>query len=60
VRARRPVETIESAAGRGHVDRARQLRAEFIAGLLRRGLDRLGRLLRRAGTASDTIEEAAP
>ena len=55
-----PVETSDRAALRGHVDRARQLRAEFIAGLVRRGLDRLGRLLRRAGTASDTIEEAAP
>jgi uncharacterized protein YjiS (DUF1127 family) len=43
-----PVAAIEPVALQGQLDRARQLRAEFVAGLLRRGVRRLVRLLRRA------------
>jgi uncharacterized protein YjiS (DUF1127 family) len=41
------VETIDPAELHGHIARARQVRAEFIAGLLRRGIGRLARLFRR-------------
>jgi hypothetical protein len=55
-----PVETIDPAALQGHLARARQVRAEFIAGLCVRGRGGMVRLLRRAQPASDTIEETAP
>jgi uncharacterized protein YjiS (DUF1127 family) len=55
-----PVETIDPATLQGHLARARKVRAEYLTGLLRRGLGGLARLLRRAETASDTIEETAP
>jgi uncharacterized protein YjiS (DUF1127 family) len=45
------VDPIDPAALRGHLDRARQRRAEFIAGLLRRGLGGMLRLLRPAVSA---------
>jgi uncharacterized protein YjiS (DUF1127 family) len=50
---------IDQAESRAHVDRARELRAAFIAGLLRRAHGRLVRLLRRAVSAPlrDRIEE---
>jgi uncharacterized protein YjiS (DUF1127 family) len=46
------VEPLGPARLQGHLDRARQLRADFIAGLLGRGLGRMVRLLRRAVSAS--------
>jgi uncharacterized protein YjiS (DUF1127 family) len=55
-----PVETIDAATLERHLARAREVRAEFVGGLLRRGLGWLARLLRRAGTASGTIGETAP
>jgi hypothetical protein len=55
-----PVETIDPAALQGHLNRARQVRAEFVEGLVRRSLGRLARLLRRAEPASDTTAETAP
>jgi uncharacterized protein YjiS (DUF1127 family) len=45
------VEAIDPAELRGHLDRARQQRAEFIAGLVGRGLGGMVRLLRRAVSA---------
>jgi uncharacterized protein YjiS (DUF1127 family) len=42
------VEAIDAAAWRGHLDRARQQRAELIASLVRRGIGAMVRLLRRA------------
>jgi hypothetical protein len=39
--------TITADELQGHIDRARRLRTEFIAGLLRRGLGGMVRLLRR-------------
>lgn len=53
------VEPIDPAALQGHLNRARQVRAEFVRGLIRRSLGRLARLLRRAETASDAAEETA-
>ena len=45
-------ETIDPAALQGHLNRARERRAEFVAGLVRRGFG-------RADTAADATEETA-
>ncbi len=44
----RTVDAADAATSRGYDERARQLRAELIAGLLRRGFARLMQLPRRA------------
>jgi hypothetical protein len=46
-RTEAPAGAIKPAEWRAHLDRARELRAEFIAGLLRRGLGGIVQLLRR-------------
>jgi uncharacterized protein YjiS (DUF1127 family) len=46
-----PAATIDPAALQGHLERARQQRAESIAGLCARGLGSVLRLLRRAAAA---------
>jgi hypothetical protein len=53
-------EEIDAATLQRHLARARQLRAEFVAGVVRRSLARLRRRLRRAGTASGAIGETTP
>ena len=49
-----PVAATDRVELRRHLDRARQLRAEIVAGLLRGGFGRMVRLLRRA--AHDRID----
>ena len=50
-RCEAPAGAIDPAELQGCLDRAHELRAEFIAGLLRRGLGGMARLLRRAVSA---------
>jgi uncharacterized protein YjiS (DUF1127 family) len=55
-----PAGTIDAAARRGFVDRARQQRAEFVAGLLRRGLGRMLRPPRQADSPALRPSAGAP
>src|ERR671911_433809 len=59
-RCEAPAGAIDPAELQGCLDRAHELRAEVIAGLLRRGLGGMARLLRRGGADPTTPEPAAP